>query len=598
MDLIPVIIDCEYGGGSHPSGADSVLMLPLGEGSVLDHLLVRLAGLHRGEVWIVPGGRAHRDYEKRIGSNGAVKVRVLEWEALQSEFERLDTTDFVLVMEARNWLADGLEVGDVAQSSRSYRGATHGIAIGSNIDRATELIERDDAGLVKRVQRFYDTVNWPEVAGEAIAHSIVPGRSLADVRFTSLPELRQALNAKGVLCRDVPVNSAMLDLTDERDYLALSDRLLVDTISGKSDGALPSGSPEAVVDHSATVHPSARLVGPVVVQGDAVIEDGVTVVGPALVGAGSRIRRGAVVAQSVVRDGTVVPAGATIRRRVFAGANGSSGSLASHPMKAAWYGDGPEQVPQLSQRGMLVLPASADRHPGTAKPVQMAVKRLVDVVLSVLGLIALSPVLLIVALLVKLDSAGPIFFCHRREGKAGREFVCIKFRTMRTEAHNQQRELRKESQVDGPQFKLRHDPRITRLGLWLRATNADELPQLLNVLAGHMSLVGPRPSPFRENQICVPWRRARLSVAPGITGLWQICRDADRSRGGFHEWIYYDILYARHFSAWLDLKILAATAVTLGGRWSVPLSWMIPTAMQLTDNRRSAHEVLLRVVKG
>ena len=112
---------------------------------------------------------------------------------------------------------------------------------------------------------------------------------------------------------------------------------------------------------------------------------------------------------------------------------------------------------------------------------------------------------------------------------------------MTADAHRQQRQLYRSNQVDGPQFKLKEDPRVTRVGRLLRVTNLDEIPQLINVLRGQMSLVGPRPSPFRENQICVPWRRARLSVRPGITGLWQVCRDEDRTEGDFHEWIYYDL---------------------------------------------------------
>jgi lipopolysaccharide/colanic/teichoic acid biosynthesis glycosyltransferase len=181
-----------------------------------------------------------------------------------------------------------------------------------------------------------------------------------------------------------------------------------------------------------------------------------------------------------------------------------------------------------------------------------------------------------VAILIKLDSRGPVLFSHRRERHGGSEFPCWKFRTMVADAHAQQRELYRQNEVDGPQFKLRHDPRVTRVGRYLRMTNMDELPQLVNVLVGHMSLVGPRPSPFRENQICVSWRRARLSVRPGITGLWQICRD-ERCGGDFHQWIYYDLMYVRHFSLWLDAKLLAATLLTLGGRWTVPLSWIVPS---------------------
>jgi lipopolysaccharide/colanic/teichoic acid biosynthesis glycosyltransferase len=208
----------------------------------------------------------------------------------------------------------------------------------------------------------------------------------------------------------------------------------------------------------------------------------------------------------------------------------------------------------------------------------LAAKRVMDVVLSFLGLLVLSPFLLLVAIVIKLDSAGPVLFVHQRERKGGKEFPCFKFRTMRADAHREQRMLYKQSILDGPQFKVPRDPRLTSVGPWLRSTNIDELPQLINVLLGHMSLVGPRPSPFRENQICVPWRRARLSVRPGITGLWQVCRGEDRSRGDFHEWIFFDIAYVRHVSVWLDLKIVLATLLTLGGRWSVPMSWMIPAA--------------------
>jgi lipopolysaccharide/colanic/teichoic acid biosynthesis glycosyltransferase len=142
--------------------------------------------------------------------------------------------------------------------------------------------------------------------------------------------------------------------------------------------------------------------------------------------------------------------------------------------------------------------------------------------------------------------------------------------------------------MDGPQFKLARDPRVTWIGRILRPSSLDELPQLINVLMGEMSLVGPRPSPFRENQMCIPWRKARLSVRPGITGLWQVCRH-DRSKGDFHQWIYYDLLYARHMSAWLDLKLLVATVVTLGGRGHVPLSWMI-SPHKYHDRRRSRRE--------
>jgi lipopolysaccharide/colanic/teichoic acid biosynthesis glycosyltransferase len=141
-------------------------------------------------------------------------------------------------------------------------------------------------------------------------------------------------------------------------------------------------------------------------------------------------------------------------------------------------------------------------------------------------------------------------------------------------AQDLERELRARSQVDGPQFKIDRDPRTTTVGRLLRAASLDELPQLINVVRGEMALVGPRPSPFRENQPSVGWRTGRLSVRPGITGLWHVCRH-DRAEGDFHQWIEYDLLYVRHISLALDLRILVATLLSVGGRRSVPVSWLL-----------------------
>jgi lipopolysaccharide/colanic/teichoic acid biosynthesis glycosyltransferase len=145
---------------------------------------------------------------------------------------------------------------------------------------------------------------------------------------------------------------------------------------------------------------------------------------------------------------------------------------------------------------------------------------------------------------------------------------------MLTNADEMQRALAAQQQMDGPQFKMDRDPRVTKIGAILRKLNVDELPQMWNVVRGDMSFVGPRPSPFRENQICIPWRNGRLSVRPGITGLWQVCR-RDRDQGDFHQWIHYDLLYVRNVSFRLDVMIFFATIFTLGGRKPVPLRLMI-----------------------
>jgi lipopolysaccharide/colanic/teichoic acid biosynthesis glycosyltransferase len=287
------------------------------------------------------------------------------------------------------------------------------------------------------------------------------------------------------------------------------------------------------------------------------------------------------VAQAVVLPETSVCDSDTVRHCVSPSAGAASSAACDSAILAFSAED-----PVIGSRA-LALNQGDGQSLVQGKLPHFVAKRALDIAASALALIVLAPLLLAVAAMIKIDSRGPVFFSHRRERKGGKEFPCVKFRTMVADAHQKQRELYRANEVDGPQFKMRDDPRVTRVGRWLRAVNIDELPQLINVLVGHMSLVGPRPSPFRENQICVPWRRARLSVRPGITGLWQICRD-DCRQSDFHQWIYYDVAYVRNFSFWLDLKILTATVLTLGGRWNVPLSWLMPAARQSSTYTRRA----------
>ncbi len=191
------------------------------------------------------------------------------------------------------------------------------------------------------------------------------------------------------------------------------------------------------------------------------------------------------------------------------------------------------------------------------------ITRLLDIAYALVGLIATSPIMLVTAILVKLTSRGPIFYGDVRQGLSGREFRCFKFRTMVADAAEMQASLRNQNEVDGPQFKIDDDPRLTKIGNLLRRYNIDELPQLWNVLAGQMSMVGPRPSPDRENQLCPGWRRTRLSVRPGITGLWQVLRLRDDGQSDFQEWIYYDVEYVKNQSFWLDTMIIFCTPLTM-----------------------------------
>ena len=203
--------------------------------------------------------------------------------------------------------------------------------------------------------------------------------------------------------------------------------------------------------------------------------------------------------------------------------------------------------------------------PRAMNRVQRGGKRAFDIMFASAALVATLPLYPLVMLAIWIEDGSPFFFAHRRETMGGREFPCIKFRTMRKDAEKIKQELIQKNQADGPQFFMEDDPRLTRVGKLIRKCNIDELPQFFNVLLGHMSVVGPRPSPHNENQYCPPWREARLSVRPGITGLWQVMRS--RQEGlDFQEWIRYDIEYVENWSWRLDFWIILKSFSKLIGR--------------------------------
>lgn len=204
----------------------------------------------------------------------------------------------------------------------------------------------------------------------------------------------------------------------------------------------------------------------------------------------------------------------------------------------------------------------------TARPItarRLFGKRAFDVLFSAGVLLATAPLYPIIMLLIILEDGWPPFFTHRRQTVRGRGFPCLKFRTMRRNAEQMKEQLVTENQADGPQFFIEHDPRLLRVGKILRKTQLDEIPQFINVLFGHMSVVGPRPSPDKENQYCPAWREARLSVRPGVTGLWQVRRTRE-PQTDFQEWIRYDLEYVQHRSWRLDMIIIMQTIKkVLGG---------------------------------
>jgi lipopolysaccharide/colanic/teichoic acid biosynthesis glycosyltransferase len=190
------------------------------------------------------------------------------------------------------------------------------------------------------------------------------------------------------------------------------------------------------------------------------------------------------------------------------------------------------------------------------RPGYAAAKRVLDLAVAGAALLILSPLLLVIAALVKATSRGPILFRQQRAGRGRRPFPLLKFRSMVADAEDRRHELRPHNEMGGPVFKMRDDPRVTPLGRALRRTSLDELPQLLNVLRGEMSLVGPRPLPLDEDAHLLPQFQRRHDVLPGLTGLWQVSGRNDLPCARMLE---LDLEYVARRSFWLDLRLLLAT---------------------------------------
>lgn len=557
IHLTALILDAPVAfGGS----AVSLLELPMSTGSMCDVLAPALIRSGAAQVLIVRTGNDCAPCSPQT------RCRVVRQEQLAEMLVRSEASDYLLVIEPRYWPAYGYELPYLLEQSRNYRGATHALAVGADAEMVREKIDFDRNGVIKRVQRLYTRMSWPDTSRAKVFCSIVPASSAAEARWRCLSELRSELLKHACFSQDLPVTCDCYDLANQADVLSLSEQ----RTSQMARGPLPEGyarrGSNVIVGRECRIHPSVRLIPPVIMQDGVTVDEKATIIGPTLLGRHSHVGRSALVARCVVAGETAVAPGEYLWKQVVL-PDRRPGRENYEPTAAeslSSFSADHESTPDSEERARAA--------PGHRW--QLAIKRAIDMALAFVTLPLLAPIFLALAVLIKCTSRGPVFFAHPREGRNGREFPCLKFRSMVADADAQQRNLSASNEVDGPQFKLNDDPRRTSVGPWLRRTNFDELPQLINVLLGHMSLVGPRPSPFRENQICLSWRRARLTVRPGITGVWQLCR-GDHPAGDFPQWIHYDLLYVKHFSIWLDLKILFYTLVTLGGRRRVPLSRLI-----------------------
>ena len=357
-------------------------------------------------------------------------------------------------------------------------------------------------------------------------------------------------------CAPMQVEGHPILLETITDYLALTGKMLAHAdhfVAGTrrlADGVW--------AERGVEVERGSRIRGPILLRTGSRVASGASLVGPAVIGDAVTVGQDAFVGNSILHTGAHVPQGAQIWRSVV---EDGAALAPNQPMSLSWSARGGcrrygSTAPRIGFSS-VVLPSRNALRRGHVYA-YAAAKRVMDIAGALAGLALTLPLYPFIALAIKLETSGPVFFGHRRQTLGGREFGCLKFRSMVSNALALLDKLKNE--VDGPQFHIENDLRLTRVGKFLRRTNLDEVPQFWNVLLGDMSLVGPRPSPDDENQFCPAWREARLSVRPGLTGLWQL-RRTNRAGGDFHQWIQYDTQYVREASFLTDVKIIWETAV-------------------------------------
>ncbi len=402
-------------------------------------------------------------------------------------------------------------------------------------------------GKVAGFRRLYcDSAELAPVSADWPHHLFVK-TSIIDQLLTdgTLPQSFSALLDK---CRSnslrscgINIGGAVLDLGTQDGLLNFCKTRIL-----RIKNSTPASNKQG--QNSNAISRDSKLVGKVMLGKNVHIGPKAIVVGPTIIGDNVKIKQGAVINSSIIGPEVSVPQNKLVQNRIVKGPPYHWKRLtrsAKNSSKQIYYpafeldrkrhtNDTFRSWPRFSYAGSF--------------------KRMADFFAAIIVLILFAPIIPFIALATKLTSPGPVFFKHRRQGLYGKTFNCVKFRTMHLGADEMQDKLRFVSKVDGPQFKMTDDPRISAVGRFLRETYLDEIPQFINVLLGQMSVVGPRPSPESENTQCPFWRDARLSVRPGITGLWQICRTRQPMKD-FQEWIHYDTEYVRNLSLRMDLWI-------------------------------------------
>ena len=480
----------------------------------------------------------------------------------------LGTSSFLVL--GANVFCDGLDLKSIIafhQSKRAF--ATIGVELIPNDLSTLENIEVAKDGRVLEshlLHHSHDRRRPLRPCGiyvfQAEVLDYIPLLGHMDIKEQLIPRLRS--EGERVLAHRTPEPLKKIDTIT--DYFQLNRELLI-AIARRS---MERGSATRLMDSvwvgkGVEMGPRVDVVGPVLIGDHCQIGNRVRIIGPTVIGdhsqieelsyirecillSRSRLMRNAYVEYSVISQTSAVSMDQCISNSIVMNGESFPGRL---PLTVR---DGlRDDVPTHYQSGFSESWPRRLQH-----YTYLTTKRTLDVMASVVGLTALLPIFMLITLYIKSESPGPIIFGQRRCGKDGREFTMFKFRTMIDGADENQSELAAHKDIDGPMFKMNDDPRITSAGRFLRKIGLDELPQLLNVLRGEMSLVGPRPLAIEEMRFAPSWRDIRLRVTPGITGLWQI---AERDEVAVHRWIRSDIDYVRRQSLWLDAVVLFKTVL-------------------------------------
>ncbi len=547
-------------------------LLPIANRAALAHLISSLkrSGLTRIGVTVNGDEGAYRKV-LGDGSGFGVELSYLQEEAplgtagcLRAALSR--SADGLLVVSGNILLS-----GDLSDLLKAHResGAAVTVAVVPRTPSTAQRPQRDvirigDNGVLLDYQVHYGNGaaerRWQPIGIYQLdrrALERIPEGVYYDLKEQLLPDLLKS----GLPLLVRPLRGHVRELNTAEDYLAAHFDIL------RSREGVPGPGEEIAegiwVEGSIDLAPDALLIPPITIGPGTRIGSGAHLVGPLSIGRDSVVEPGARIRESVIGEGSHIGARSRLERCLVAdGARVDDEA----DLRETLISDTRFSIGDLNlvERDMRLTTTALPLRRYVAARLHCCIyrfmKRSFDLTAAVLGLVLGLPIMALVALAIRIDSRGPIFYRQRRCGMNGTEFLMWKFRSMVVGAHDMQRNLRRHNESDGPMFKIADDPRFTRVGRFLRRYSLDELPQLFNLLVGEMSVVGPRPLAREELRWCPSWMETRLRVKPGLTGLWQVHA---RENHAFQEWIKNDLYYVRRQSFLLDLRITLWTVLAL-----------------------------------